>query len=81
VLRRALGNRLPKQHQALLSTLLDNVEKDYRTHQKEIYTKLVDILKGLLDKTCRDLVNAEWPKKYTLYPYESLFIYHHLRSS
>jgi hypothetical protein len=26
---------------------IDNVEKDYKTHQKEIYTKLVDILKVL----------------------------------
>lgn len=73
MLRKVLAVRLPKQHQPLLTTLLDNVEKvcchdnrlayarrgvcntpstlerqqDYKTHQREIYAKLVDILKVL----------------------------------
>lgn len=56
VVREALSRRLPAQHAVLLQAL-DNVLNDYENHQKEISSKLVNIVRDLVEATCR---RVEW---------------------
>jgi len=61
VVRYALAARLPKQHHFLLS-IFDTLLNDYTNHQREIFAKLVDILRGMTEKACGDLTRGDWPR-------------------